>query len=65
MKMQIKKNGVGQEKYPDGTIYIGEFKDNKKHGKGKMYLDGIKTWSYKGEFIDDKISRKRKKRKRK
>ena len=30
----------------------------KKHGKGKMYLDGIKTWSYKGEFIDDKISGK-------
>lgn len=53
-----KKNGFGQEKSPDGTIYIGEFKDNQKHGQGTLILDGIKTWTYKGEFKNDKISGK-------
>jgi hypothetical protein len=29
------KSGHGSETYPDGSHYIGEFKNNKKHGKGK------------------------------
>ena len=37
------------------VLYIGEFLDDKRHGKGRLILDGIKSWSYKGEFIDDKI----------
>ena len=53
-----KRNGFGKEKNPDGTIYIGEFKDNQKHGQGTLILDGIKTWTYKGDFKNDKISGK-------
>ena len=56
--LEDKKNGKGQQKYPDGTIYFGEFKEDKRHGNGKMFLDGIKSWSYKGEFVEDKITGK-------
>ncbi|HMT03562.1 MAG TPA: hypothetical protein PKD00_09715 [Burkholderiales bacterium] len=38
--------------YSDGTIYEGEFKNNKKWGKGILtYPDGT---TYEGEFEDDK-----------
>lgn len=30
-----KKNGYGVMKYSNGKIYEGEYKEGKKHGKGK------------------------------
>ena len=37
----ILKNGYGELIYKDGSIYYGEFKNDKKHGKGKYtYTDG-------------------------
>ena len=53
-----KKDGFGKEKSSDGSIYIGEFKENQKHGQGTLLLNGIKTFAYKGEFKNDKISGK-------
>ena len=34
------KDGVGEEKYQDGSIYIGQFKKNMKNGKGNLILGG-------------------------
>ena len=35
------KNGEGIYTFTDGVRYIGEFKDDKKEGKGRyIYLDG-------------------------
>ncbi len=31
-----KYNGFGRETYPDGAYYDGEWKDHKRHGKGKV-----------------------------
>ena len=43
-------NGQGTETYPDGSTYVGEFKDGKKYGQGTMtFPDGSK---YVGEFKD-------------
>lgn len=33
------KNGKGKESWPNGTIYEGEFYDDKKHGQGKFVWD--------------------------
>ncbi|QED23552.1 MORN repeat-containing protein [Candidatus Deianiraea vastatrix] len=42
----------GRKKFPDGSIYEGEFLKDKKHGKGKLILsDGS---IYEGEFLKDK-----------
>jgi len=36
-------NGKGTEKLPNGGIYVGEFKNDKKHGTGVLtYPDGRK-----------------------
>ena len=32
------KNGLGTLQYPNGDIYIGEFKNSLKHGKGKLVI---------------------------
>ena len=32
-----KINGKATEYYEDGTYFIGQWKDNLKHGKGKLY----------------------------
>ena len=31
----IKKHGEGKEDLWNGYVYVGEFKDDMKHGKGK------------------------------
>jgi len=31
------KHGKGVEIYPNGNLFIGSFKDNKKHGEGTFY----------------------------
>lgn len=45
-----KRNGFGVCKYENGSVYMGEWKDNKYHGKGKLiysegddreYLEGV------------------------
>ena len=52
------KNGYGVEKYRDGSIYRGEFKDDMKHGKGLLLLQGDENFGYEGEFKNDKIAGK-------
>ena len=51
-----KKNGHGTETFEDGSIYVGEYKDGKYHGKGtytfgKGEFEGDK---YEGEYKDGK-----------
>ena len=47
------RQGEGKFSYVNGTVYEGEFKNNKANGYGFM------TWlygkRYEGEFKDDKI----------
>ena len=46
-------NGYGTYIWADGAIYVGEFKDNKRHGLGTyIWADGTK---YVGEFKDGKL----------
>ena len=47
------KDGFGEEKYKDGSIYKGQFKQNMKNGNGKLILAG--GGRYEGIFKDDKI----------
>ena len=46
------RNGLGTYAYPDGRIYVGEFKEGSFHGQG------IYSWPngrvYVGEFKNDK-----------
>ena len=44
-------HGIGTFTFPDGTIYVGNFIDGKKSGRGKIdYADGC---VYDGEFLED------------
>ena len=52
------KDGNGMEKYSDGSIYEGGFKNNLRHGKGTLILDKTGIQKYIGEFKNDKISGK-------
>ena len=49
------KDGFGEEKYLDGSIYIGQFKQGMKNGKGNLILGRGKNYGYSGMFKDDKI----------
>ena len=43
-------NGEGRSIYPDGSMYLGEYKNGKFHGKGTfIWKDG---YYYDGEFRD-------------
>jgi len=43
-------NGQGKDTYPDGTKYVGEYKDGKRHGQGTFtHTDGGK---FVGEWKD-------------
>jgi len=45
-------DGQGREDYEDGRVFIGEFKEGKKHGKGKlMYTKEMKQ--YEGPWVDN------------
>ena len=46
-------NGKGTFHWKTGQKYIGEFRDNKRHGKGVMYYINGKI-NYSGEWINDK-----------
>jgi hypothetical protein len=50
------KDGYGEEKYRDGSIYKGDFRQDLKHGKGVLLLQGNGNYGYEGEFKNDKIS---------
>ena len=42
------RNGKGRYQYPDGSVYEGEYKNDKKHGKGKfLYSNGD---TYEGSY---------------
>ena len=43
-------NGSGEATYPDGTRYVGEFLNNKKHGRGTLFQEGN---IYRGMFKND------------
>ena len=47
------KDGFGEEKYLDGSIYIGQFKQGMKNGKGNLILGGGKNYEYSGMYKDD------------
>ena len=57
--LEDKKNGFGIEKYNDGSIYKGEFKDGVKEGKGNLILRSSKNKGndliYNGEFKNNQI----------
>lgn len=45
-------NGKGIQTFSDGRLFIGNFKNGKMIGNGKLYTpDGI---NYKGEFLNNK-----------
>jgi hypothetical protein len=45
-----------EEKFPDGTNYVGEYISGKKHGKGKFTMPN--GTFYEGEFFEDKLEGK-------
>ena len=48
------KEGKGIQYFKDGTIYLGEFKENKWNGEGKLiYQSGLR---YIGDFQDGKVN---------
>ncbi|CAL5982884.1 MORN_motif [Hexamita inflata] len=54
---QTKNNqmsGFGTQHFSDGTVYVGEFKEDKFHGKGSFW-NGKDT--LKGEFIEGKLNK--------
>jgi hypothetical protein len=47
----LNAHGRGTSTFPDGTVYVGEFKDDDKSGHGRIdYADGS---SYEGGFDED------------
>ena len=53
------KEGYGEEKYQDGSVYIGQFEKNMKNGNGNLILGGgAAPYGYVGMFKNDKISGK-------
>jgi len=49
----ISNSAVGRFNYASGDVYIGVFKNGKKHGRGKLVLaDGLE---YEGEFEHDEF----------
>ena len=53
------KDCYGEEKYQDGSVYIGEFKKNMKNGNGNLILGGTKAM---GTLGDSKRQNFRKKK---
>ena len=47
--MHNKKNGRGRVQYQDGTIFEGNFKDDRPNGFGKMTS---RDYTYEGSFVD-------------
>jgi len=47
------KEGLGMEKWPDGSFYEGMFKAGKKHGKGQMKFPD--SSNFEGEFAENEF----------
>ena len=47
--MHNKKNGRGRVQYQDGTIFEGNFKDDRPNGFGKMTS---RDYTYEGSFVN-------------
>ena len=47
-----KMQGKGKYNYENGNYYRGEWKDNKKNGRGILFKNNTQ---YEGEFIDDEF----------
>lgn len=45
------REGQGKEIYKDGTIYVGQFKEDYKTGKGKLTFKS--GYEYEGQFLND------------
>lgn len=45
-------NGIGELKMSNGFAYSGNFKQDKRHGPGKMYIQGA-SYRLEGEFDED------------
>ncbi len=43
------RHGKGVYQYVDGQAYVGEWRDGRMHGSGKLYY-GDKKLRYEGEF---------------
>ncbi|KAL4449316.1 hypothetical protein ABPG74_015698 [Tetrahymena malaccensis] len=52
---QDAKNGLGIEYYPNNTQYVGEFKNWKTHGKGKLIETNTKKVIYEGKWKNGKF----------
>ena len=52
-----KKSGFGRAIYPDGSIYMGEWKDNLPHGKGRLqsHTDSSQKEYYDGEWLNGQM----------
>jgi len=46
-----KKDGTGEESFPDKTLYRGGFQNNLKNGGGKFFFEN--GCYFKGYFVDD------------
>ena len=49
------KHGNGTMSFPNGSQYVGEFRNNKKNGRGVMTYPNGKKWE--GEFRNGKTVR--------
>lgn len=46
-----RREGFGAQVWKSGALYVGEFKDDRQHGRGRLiYEDG--EW-YEGDFFND------------
>ena len=50
-----KKEGYGKYKEENGEIYEGEWKNDKKNGKGRTFYAKDKKLKYEGDFVDNKF----------
>lgn len=49
-----KQEGFGTETWPNGTTYIGSFKQGLKHGLGKLtFLQNEERAEYEGDFYEN------------
>ena len=48
-----KRNGTGTQRFKDGSVYVGEWKDDRRNGDGS-YTTGDQQWTYDGAWANDK-----------
>eukprot|EP00960_Hanusia_phi_P067487 766640-Hanusia_phi.AAC.7 len=45
-------HGTGKVIYPDGSSYMGEWKDGMRHGQGSLHVSGDEQ--YEGDWVENK-----------